>query len=227
MSRVLLVEDELALAEAMRYGLEREGFSCDVLTDGDRVVEYVRSRQPDVLLLDIMLPGMNGLDVCRAVRRIAPTPIIMVTAKDAEADKVLGLELGADDYVTKPFSMRELTARVRAVLRRSGETETESHATHLGAEPVELDTERHEVRVRGEPMELPPKEFMLLEALLRRSGKLVTRDALIARVWGEDYYGDTRTLDVHVKRLRAKIEHDPHTPRHLRTVRGLGYRFEP
>lgn len=221
------MEDELALADAMRYGLEREGFSCDVLADGDRVVEYVRSRQPDVLLLDIMLPGMNGLDVCRAVRRIAPTPIIMVTAKDAEADKVLGLELGADDYVTKPFSMRELTARVRAVLRRSGETETESHATHLDAGPVQLDTERHEVRVRGEPMELPPKEFMLLEALLRRSGKLVTRDALIARVWGEDYYGDTRTLDVHVKRLRTKIEHDPHRPRHLRTVRGLGYRFEP
>ncbi len=228
MSRVLIVEDEASLSDPMRYSLEREGFECTVLHDGGRVLEYVRAWRPDVILLDIMLPGMSGLDVCRAIRRIGSTPIIMVTAKDTEADKVLGLELGADDYVTKPFSMRELTARVRAVLRRFGDGRDEAPApTTVSAGPIELDSESHEVRVRGESVDLPPKEFALLETLLRRAGKLMTRDVLIARVWGEDYYGDTRTLDVHIKRLRAKIEEDPHQPKHLRTVRGLGYKFEP
>jgi two-component system response regulator RegX3 len=227
MSRVLIVEDEPALADSVRYGLEREGYECTILSDGSRAVEFVRSWRPDLVLLDLMLPGMPGTDVCREIRAIGRVPIVMVTAKDTEADKVIGLELGADDYITKPFSMRELIARVRAVLRRVGIVpETDDGATALIGGPVEMDTERHEVRVRGSVVDLPPKEFALLETLLRRAGKLMTRESLIAQVWGEDYFGDTRTLDVHIKRLRAKIEPDPRNPQHLRTVRGLGYRFE-
>ncbi|MEX0874987.1 MAG: response regulator transcription factor [Actinomycetota bacterium] len=227
MNRVLIVEDEPALADSIRYGLEREGYECTVLADGIRAVDFVRSWRPDLVLLDLMLPGMPGTDVCREIRRIGNVPIVMVTAKDTEADKVLGLELGADDYITKPFSMRELIARVRAVLRRIGVMpEPDDRATAVSAGPVDMDTERHEVRVHGDVVDMPPKEFALLEVLLRRAGKLVTREALIAQVWGEDYYGDTRTLDVHVKRIRAKIEDDPRSPRHVRTVRGLGYRFE-
>ena len=227
MNRILIVEDEPALADSVRYGLEREGFECTVLSDGSRVVDYVRSWRPDLVLLDLMLPGMPGADVCREIRRVGRVPIVMVTAKDSEADKVLGLELGADDYITKPFSMRELIARVRAVLRRSGvAAPIDDTPVSLQVGPVEMDTDRHEVRVRGDVVELPPKEFALLEVMIRRAGKLMTRDALIAQVWGEDYFGDTRTLDVHIKRLRAKIENDPRNPVHLRTVRGLGYRFE-
>lgn len=226
MTRILIVEDELSLADAMRYGLEREGYEVTVLTDGGRVLEYVRSWRPDLILLDVMLPGASGLDITREIRRIGGVPIIMVTAKDAEADKVAGLELGADDYVTKPFSMPELTARTRAVLRRLGPVDAGPEPAAVTVGPVELDAERHEVRVRGERVEMPPKEFALLETLLRRADKLVTRDALIREVWGPDYYGDTRTLDVHVKRLRQKIERDPRSPVHLRTVRGLGYKFE-
>ena len=228
MSRVLIVEDEPALADSIRYGLEREGYECTVLNDGLRAVDYVRSWRPDIVLLDLMLPGMPGTDVCREIRTIGQIPIVMVTAKDTEADKVLGLELGADDYITKPFSMRELIARVRAVLRRAGAiVEPEERATQVAAGPITIDTERHEVRVKETVVELPPKEFALLEVLVRKVGKLMTRDALISQVWGDDYYGDTRTLDVHIKRLRAKIEEDPRNPTHLRTVRGLGYRFEP
>ncbi len=228
MSRVLIVEDEPALADSIRYGLEREGYECTVLADGSRAVDFVRSWRPDLVLLDLMLPGMPGTDVCREIRTTGRVPIVMVTAKDTEADKVIGLELGADDYITKPFSMRELIARVRAVIRRTGVVpEILDRPTALAGGPVEMDTERHEVRVRGNVVEMPPKEFALLESLLRRSGKLMTRDSLIAQVWGEDYYGDTRTLDVHIKRLRGKIETDPRTPSHLITVRGLGYRFEP
>src|SRR5919106_6267669 len=220
MSLVLIVEDEPALADSIRYGLEREGYECTVLGDGSRAVDFVRSWRPDLVLLDLMLPGMPGTDVCREIRTIGPTPIVMVTAKDTEADKVLGLELGADDYITKPFSMRELIARVRAVLRRSGVVaEVEDKPLALSVGPIEMDTDRHEVRVRGSVVELPPKEFALLESLLRRSGKLMTRESLIAQVWGEDYYGDTRTLDVHIKRLRGKIETDPRSPSHLITVR--------
>lgn len=227
MTRVLIVEDEPALADSIRYGLEREGYECTILADGIRAVEFVRSWRPDLVLLDLMLPGMPGTDVCREIRRIGNVPIVMVTAKDTEADKVIGLELGADDYITKPFSMRELIARVRAVLRRSGiAPEAEEHPTAVAAGPVQIDTEKHEVRVNGDVVDMPPKEFALLELLMRRAGKLVTRDTIITHVWGEDYYGDTRTLDVHVKRIRAKIEDDPRSPRHVRTVRGLGYRFE-
>jgi two-component system, OmpR family, response regulator RegX3 len=226
-SRVLIVEDEPALADSIRYGLEREGYECTVLSDGLRALDYVRSWRPDLVLLDLMLPGMSGTDVCREIRRAGPVPIVMVTAKDSEADKVLGLELGADDYITKPFSMRELIARVRAVLRRGTPSiESADRPTSVEAGPVAIDTERHEVRVRDQVVELPPKEFALLEVLIRKAGKLMTRDALISQVWGEDYYGDTRTLDVHIKRLRAKIEEDPRNPTYLRTVRGLGYRFE-
>jgi len=227
MTRVLIVEDEPALSDSIRYGLEREGYECTVIADGSRAVEFVRSWRPDLVLLDLMLPGMPGADVCREIRRTGRVPVVMVTAKDTEADKVVGLEMGADDYITKPFSMRELIARVRAVLRRAGVTpEVEERPTAVAAGPVEMDTDRHEVRVRGSVIELPPKEFALLEVLLRRAGKLMTREALITQVWGDDYYGDTRTLDVHIKRLRSKIEDDPADPRHLRTVRGLGYRFE-
>src|SRR5918992_868504 len=210
MNRVRIVEDEPALADSIRYGLEREGYECTVLGDGLRAVDYVRSWRPDIVLLDLMLPGMPGTDVCREIRRIGKVPIVMVTAKDTEADKVLGLELGADDYITKPFSMRELIARVRAVLRRAGVVgEPEERPTAVSAGPVVIDTERHEVRVHDRVVELPPKEFALLEVLVRKVGKLMTRDALISQVWGEDYYGDTRTLDVHIKRLRAKLEDDP------------------
>jgi two-component system response regulator RegX3 len=227
MSRVLIVEDESSLADSIRYALEREGFECTIVGDGAKAVEWVRSWRPDLVLLDLMLPGMPGTDVCREIRKIGRIPVVMVTAKDAEADKVLGLELGADDYITKPFSMRELIARVRAVLRRSEDGEPIERQVELNVGPVHMDVERHEVTVRGTAVDLPPKEFALLEAMLRRAGKLMLRDALITQVWGDDFYGDTRTLDVHVKRLRAKIEDDPANPRHLRTVRGLGYRFEP
>jgi two-component system response regulator RegX3 len=228
MTRVLIIEDEPALSDSIRYGLEREGYECTVIADGVRAVEFVRSWRPDLVLLDLMLPGMPGTDVCREIRRTGRVPVVMVTAKDTEADKVVGLEMGADDYITKPFSMRELIARVRAVLRRAGVTQEaeEERPSAIAAGPVEMDTDRHEVRVHGDVVELPPKEFALLEVLLRRAGKLMTREALIAQVWGDDYYGDTRTLDVHIKRLRSKIEDDPAEPKYLRTVRGLGYRFE-
>jgi two-component system response regulator RegX3 len=227
MSRILIVEDEPALADSIRYALEHEGYSCSVLDDGNDAVDFVRSWRPDIVLLDLMLPGMPGMDVCQEIRKMGRVPIVMVTAKDTEADKIVGLELGADDYITKPFSMRELIARVRAVLRRGHEPGQAEGATSLEAGPVKIDTERHEVRIRDIVVDLPPKEFAVLELLVRRAGKLITRDALIREVWGEDYYGDTRTLDVHIKRLRAKIEPDARKPDHLRTVRGLGYRFEP
>jgi two-component system response regulator RegX3 len=225
-ARILLVEDEESLADTLRYNLEREGFAVAVATDGRLALERFRSEPPSLVILDLMLPEISGLDVCRQIRLISNVPIIMVTAKDAEADKVSGLELGADDYVTKPFSVRELVSRVRAHLRRveMGEGSAGSDRA-LRAGPVELDADRHEVRVRGELVPLPPKEFALLEILVRLKGRLLTRDHLIAEVWGADYFGDTKTLDVHMKRLRQKVEEDPHRPTHLLTVRGLGYRF--
>lgn len=225
--RILIVEDEEPLADTIRYNLEREGFSVSVETDGQRGLERFSAEGPDLIILDLMLPGMSGLDLCRAVRMDSQVPIIMVTAKDSEADKVTGLELGADDYVTKPFSVRELVSRVRANLRRSrlAEPEPSTGREILRGGPVELDRPRHEVRVNGESASLPPKEFELLELFLLRKGRLLTRDFLISEVWGPDYFGDTKTLDVHVKRLRAKIEADPHEPKHILTVRGLGYKF--
>ncbi|HXF71768.1 MAG TPA: response regulator transcription factor [Actinomycetota bacterium] len=222
---VLVVEDEASLADAVRYNLEREGFRVAIAADGPSALERFQAERPGLVILDLMLPGMSGLDVCREIRARSAVPIVILTAKDAEADKVAGLELGADDYVTKPFSMRELVSRVRAHLRRAGILAPAAAEEVLRGGPVELDVARHEARVRGEPVPLPPKEFELLEAFLRRRGRLLTRTFLIEEVWGPDYVGDTRTLDVHVKRLRRKIERDPHRPEHLLTVRGLGYKF--
>jgi two-component system response regulator RegX3 len=223
-ARILIVEDEVALADTVRYNLEREGFTVSVAADGRAALEIFRAERPSLVILDLMLPELSGLDVCRAIRAESGAPIIIVTAKDAEADKVAGLELGADDYVTKPFSVRELVSRVRANLRRAPEPRAGGEDLVV-AGPVELDAARHEVRVRGELVAFPPKEFELLETLLRRGGRLVTRERLIEEIWGADYVGDTKTLDVHVKRVRQKIEEDPHRPRHIVTVRGLGYRF--
>jgi two-component system response regulator RegX3 len=225
-ARILVVEDEEALADSVRYNLEREGFDVTVANDGRRAVERFRADRPDLIVLDLMLPELSGLDVCRLIRRESDVPIIMVTAKDSEADKVTGLEIGADDYVTKPFSVRELVSRVRAHLRRARIASTAAPGDELlTGGGVELDVARHEVRVRGEATAFPPKEFELLETLLRRKGRLLTREFLIDEVWGHDYVGDTKTLDVHVKRIRRKIEADPHAPAHLVTVRGLGYKF--
>jgi two-component system response regulator RegX3 len=224
--RILIVEDEESLADSIRYNLEREGFSVDVAADGRRALERFRESPANLVILDLMLPEVSGLDVCRAIRTESSVPIIMVTAKDAEADRVSGLELGADDYVTKPFSMRELVSRVRANLRRVRMAEpVASNEDVLQGGPVQLDVGRHEAKVRGVAVAFPPKEFELLETLLRRRGRLLTRDLLIDEVWGSDYFGDTKTLDVHVKRIRKKIEEDPHNPVHLVTVRGLGYKF--
>jgi two-component system response regulator RegX3 len=226
-TRILIVEDEASLADSVRYNLEREGYAVDVASDGGTALARFRERSPDLVLLDLMLPEISGLDVCRAIRAESTVPVIMLTAKDAEADRVAGLEIGADDYVTKPFSIRELVSRVRANLRRA----TMVAPSHTGDEdvleggPVRLDVSRHEATVRGEPVAMPPKEFELLESLLRRQGRLLTRELLIDEVWGADYFGDTKTLDVHMKRLRQKIEEDPHHPVHLLTVRGLGYKF--
>ena len=219
--RVLIVEDESTLAASVRFHLEREGFDVDVALDGVQGLELFRARPPDVVLLDLMLPGMSGMDVCRHIRTTSDTPVIMLTAKDSEADIVAGLEVGADDYVTKPFSMRELTARVRANLRRPVAKQEEV----LKAGPLTLDVVRHEVRVAGREVQLRPKEFALLEILLLERGRLVSRDSLLESVWGPAFYGDPKTLDVHIRRLRAKIEEDPHRPTLILTVRGFGYKL--
>ena len=223
--KVLLVEDETALTESVSYNLLREGFTVVAAADGERALERFRAERPSIVLLDLMLPKLSGLDVCRAIRRESAVPIIMLTAKDSEADKVAGLELGADDYVTKPFSMRELISRIRAHLRRADMGQAAEADGRLSVGPVELDPGTHEVFVRGAPVPMTPREFELLETLLVRKGRLLTRDFLIREVWGPGYFGDTKTLDVHVKRLRQKIEEDPHQPRHILTVRGLGYKF--
>ena len=223
--RILLVEDEPALAESVQYSLQREGFDVEIAADGEGGVERFRTSEPDVVVLDLMLPRLSGLDVCRIIRGESSVPILILTAKDTEADKVAGLELGADDYVTKPFSTRELISRIRALVRRAGMATPAGDGDVLHGGPVELNVARHEAIVRGEGVTLTPKEFELLETFLRRRGRLLTREFLIDEVWGSDYVGDTRTLDVHVKRLRQKVEEDPHHPVHLQTVRGLGYRF--
>lgn len=219
--RVLIVEDESTLAASVRFHLEREGFLVDVALDGAQGLELFRARPPDMVLLDLMLPGMSGMDVCRHIRTTSDVPVIMLTAKDSEADIVAGLEVGADDYVTKPFSMRELIARVRANLRRPVARESEV----LSAGPLTLDPVRHEVRLEGREVELRPKEFALLELFLLERGRLVTRSTLLEAVWGPAFYGDPKTLDVHIRRLRAKIEKDPHKPELILTVRGFGYKL--
>ena len=223
--RILLVEDEESLAESIRYSLEREGFTVTLAVDGRKAIERFRNDDPDLVILDLMLPELSGLDVCRLIRQESNVPIVMVTAKDSEADKVAGLELGADDYVTKPFSIRELVSRVRAHLRRARMQAPAPAEEMLNGGPIEMDVAKHEVRVGEGLVAFPPKEFELLEAFLRRRGRLLTREFLIEEIWGHDYVGDTKTLDVHVKRIRQKIEHDPHDPELLLTVRGLGYKF--
>jgi|SRR4051794_26946786 len=226
MTRVLVVEDEESFSDALSYMLKREGFETAVAATGpDALAEFDRGGA-DIVLLDLMLPGLPGTEVCRQLRGRSGVPIIMLTAKDSEIDKVVGLELGADDYVTKPYSARELVARIRAVLRRRGEGGDVPVEPVLEAGPVRMDVERHVVAVDGERVALPLKEFDLLELLMRNAGRVLTRMQLIDRVWGSDYVGDTKTLDVHVKRLRAKIEPDPANPRYLLTVRGLGYKLE-
>jgi two-component system, OmpR family, response regulator RegX3 len=225
MTRILVVEDEESFSDPLSYLLRREGYEVAVAETGPAALEDFDRAGADLVLLDLMLPGLSGVDVCRALRHRSSVPVIMLTAKDSEIDKVVGLEIGADDYVTKPYSSRELLARIKAVLRRGQELEELMPAT-LESGPVRMDVERHVVTVNGEHIALPLKEFELLEMLLRNSGRVLTRAQLIDRVWGSDYVGDTKTLDVHVKRLRAKVEPDPASPQFIVTVRGLGYKFE-
>ncbi len=224
MTRVLVVEDEESYSDALSYMLRKEGFEVAVAADGLAALEEFDRAGADIVLLDLMLPELPGTEVCRRIRQTSNVPVIMVSAKDDEVDKIVGLELGADDYVTKPYSPRELVARIRAVLRRGVEPDLAPPTLEAG--PVRMDIDRHVVTVRGTDTPLPLKEFELLEMLLRNTGRVLTRSQLIDRVWGSDYVGDTKTLDVHVKRLRAKIEQDPANPVHLVTVRGLGYKFE-
>lgn len=223
---VLVIEDEEPLADSIKYNLELEGYRVEVAHAGNAGLRKFKEWDPSLVLLDVMLPEISGLDLCRMMRAASDVPIIMITARDSEADKVAGLELGADDYVTKPFSMRELLARVRANLRRHGMSEVaEVESEILTGGPVTMDVGRHEVNVDGEAVQLRPREFELLATFLRNRGLLMSRDRLITEVWGIDYFGDTKTLDVHIKRLRKKIEPDPKSPQFLVTVRGMGYKF--
>ncbi|RMB63612.1 response regulator transcription factor [Corynebacterium macginleyi] len=235
MTTILIVEDEESLADPLAFLLRKEGFDPIIAFDGPSALEKFADNDIDIVLLDLMLPGMSGTDVCKQLRATSSVPVIMVTARDAEIDKVVGLELGADDYVTKPYSSRELIARIRAVLRRGNEQPFHADAVEsakvedeqiLCGGRVKMDVERHIVTVADEPVPMPLKEFDLLEYLLRNAGRVLTRGQLIDRIWGADYVGDTKTLDVHIKRLRTKIEEHPSRPQHLVTVRGLGYKFE-
>jgi two-component system response regulator RegX3 len=226
MARILVVEDEETLAEAISFLLSKEGFDVAVAASGPEAIEVFDKSGADLILLDLMLPGLSGTEVCRQIRTKSSVPIIMLTAKDSEIDKVVGLELGADDYVTKPYSSRELIARIRAVLRRGEIQDAGGDESTLEVGPVRMDTDRHIITVNGEQVAIPLKEFELLEFLMRNAGRVLTRVQLIDRVWGSDYVGDTKTLDVHIKRLRAKIEKDPANPEHIQTVRGMGYKME-
>ena len=226
MTRVLIVEDEPDLADPLAYLLRREGYEVEIAEDGALALAAFRERGADILLLALMLPGMPGTEVCRQLRLTSHVPIIMLTAKDSEVDIVVGLELGADDYVTKPYSTRELLARMRAVLRRRNPEESDLDERILSGGRVTLDIDRHTVSVDGAEISMPLKEFELLEVLMRNAGRVLTRGQLIDRVWGTDYFGDTKTLDVHIKRIRSRIEQSPSEPSMLVTVRGLGYRFE-
>ena len=228
MAKILIVEDESSFSEAISFLLGKEGFETDVAENGRAALELFKASAYDLVLLDLMIPEVSGIDVCRAIRTTSMVPIIMLTAKDSEVDKVVGLELGADDYVTKPYSSRELVARIKAVLRR-GTTESmdaDSNSAIQVAGNIRMDVERHQVTVNGTLINLPLKEFELLEFLMRNAGRVLTRGQLIDRVWGGDYYGDTKTLDVHIKSLRSKIEEDPANPQLIQTIRGLGYKFE-
>jgi two-component system response regulator RegX3 len=226
MTRVLIVEDEPDLADPLAYLLGREGFEPRIAADGPAALAAFEADGADIVLLDLMLPGMPGTEVCRRIRTTSAVPVIMLTAKDSEVDIVVGLELGADDYITKPYSTRELLARMRAVLRRSQAADADLDERVLSGGRVTLDVDRHVVTVDGDPVAMPLKEFELLEVLMRNAGRVLTRGQLIDRVWGSDYFGDTKTLDVHIKRIRSRIEKDPRDPVSLVTIRGLGYRFE-
>jgi two-component system response regulator RegX3 len=227
MTKILIVEDEVSFSEALSFLLSKEGFSVTVAENGRTALEVFKSEQFDLVLLDLMIPELSGIEVCRSIRSSSSVPIIMLTAKDSEIDKVVGLELGADDYVTKPYSSRELVARIKAVLRRgSADDKGSSQSGIISAAGVQIDIERHQVTLNGLSVSLPLKEFELLEFLMRNEGRVLTRGQLIDRVWGGDYYGDTKTLDVHIKRLRSKIEKDPANPQLIQTIRGLGYKFE-
>ena len=228
MTKILIVEDESSFSEAISFLLGKEGFETDVAENGRLALDLFKSHTYDLVLLDLMIPEVSGIDVCRAIRTTSMVPIIMLTAKDSEVDKVVGLELGADDYVTKPYSSRELVARIKAVLRRGvpESADSDSNSAIQVAGGIRMDVERHQVTVNEALINLPLKEFELLEFLLRNEGRVLTRGQLIDRVWGGDYYGDTKTLDVHIKRLRSKIEVDPANPQLIQTIRGLGYKFE-
>ena len=226
MTTILLVEDEESYRDPLTFQLEREGYEVVAVEDGAAALATFDRVSPDIVLLDLMLPGMSGTEICREIRTRGSTPVIMLTAKDTEIDKVVGLEIGADDYVTKPYSYRELIARIRAVLRRGGEQDTHQEDGVLEVGHVRMDVSRHELLVDGEPVRIPLREFELLEVLLRNVDHVLTRGQLIDRVWGADYVGDTKTLDVHVKRIRSKIERDPAQPEMLVTVRGLGYKLQ-
>jgi two-component system response regulator RegX3 len=225
MTLILVVEDEESFRDALQYMLTREGFDVVIAPNGAEGIKLFDSKNPDLVLLDLMLPEVSGTDVCKYIRSKSSTPVIMLTAKDTEIDKVVGLELGADDYVTKPFSTRELLARIRAVMRRGGEVELDAIGAIEGG-PIRMDVERHTLTVNGVSVPMPLKEFELLEFLMRNSGRVLTRGQLMDRVWGSNYVGDGKTLDVHIKRIRSKIEPDPANPVYLSTIRGLGYRFE-
>ena len=226
MTRVLIVEDESSFSEALSFLLSKEGFDVSIAETGRAALEIFKAETFDLILLDLMIPEVSGIEVCRTIRTTSSVPIIMLTAKDSEIDKVVGLELGADDYVTKPYSSRELVARIKAVLRRGAVDDLPKESGILSVGNIRMDIERHSVTVNGSPVALPLKEFELLEFLMRNEGRVLTRSQLIDRVWGDDYYGDTKTLDVHVKRLRSKIEVDPANPIFIQTIRGLGYKFE-
>lgn len=226
MTTILVVEDEVSLREPLVFLLQKEGFKTLEARDGEEAIDLFRSANPDIVLLDLMLPGKSGIEVCREIREHSNVPIIMVTAKDSEVDRVVGLEIGADDYIVKPYSTRELVARVRAVLRRGTEQKPSSTGMVISGGSVTLDPERHRVTVSGESISMPLKEFELLEYLMENQGRVLTRGQIIDRIWGADYFGDTKTLDVHIKRLRTKIEPDSAEPKHIITIRGLGYKFE-
>jgi two-component system, OmpR family, response regulator RegX3 len=227
MTKVLIVEDEISFSDALAYLLKKESYEVEVAVNGKQAIDLFNSFSPDLILLDLMIPEVSGTEVCRIIRSTSQVPIIMLTAKDSEIDKVVGLELGADDYVTKPYSSRELLARIKAVMRRnSGESQMAEDGPELVVGPIRMDLDKHQVTVNSIAVAFPLKEFELLEYLMRNSGRVLTRSQLIDRVWGNDYYGDTKTLDVHIKRLRAKIEADPANPAIIHTIRGLGYKLE-
>lgn len=227
MTKILIVEDESSFSDALEFLLKKEGFDITVAINGQEAIDKFESENPDLVLLDLMIPVISGTEVCRLIRAQSQTPIIMVTAKDSEVDKVVGLELGADDYVTKPYSSRELLARINAVMRRGGATDSSTLSGEILVLGVlEMDLAKHIFRKKGTPVALPLREFELLEFLMRNPSRVLTRHQIIDRVWGSDYFGDTKTLDVHIKRLRAKIEEDPANPKIIHTIRGLGYKLE-